>query len=253
MRRARKKERTKATTSAASPTRIWVFWIWRNGASSRSRLRSATAAPTSWSERGPDRQHVREVGLSADLERERADRLALPQDGLDEVVAPLDRRHRRGAERTHRRGGERRLRGLRRALPASARKTTCVFSSCSRLRATSSLIWNAAAITPDEVRAALEDRRGDDVVELAAREPDPLGLLALERAGDRRHAREVGRVGQRPVGAGERRRPAGRSRSGSPRARSTPAPASACRRPSRDRAGPSRGRASTSSRSCRRC
>ena len=33
-------------------------------------------------------------------------------------------------------------------LAASARKTTCVFSSCSRLRATSSLIWKPAAMTP---------------------------------------------------------------------------------------------------------
>ena len=58
-----------------------------------------------------------------------------------------------------------------------------------------------------QARAALEHGRRDDVVELSARKPDALGLLALERPGDRRHAGEVGRVGQRPVGPRERRRP----------------------------------------------
>ena len=49
IRRARKKERMNANTSEASPTRIVMLRICRNGASSRSRLRIAMAAPTIWS------------------------------------------------------------------------------------------------------------------------------------------------------------------------------------------------------------
>ena len=80
-----------------------------------------------------------------------------------------------------------------------------MFSSCSRLRATSSLIWNAAAITPDEPRAALEDGRRDDVVEPSAREPDALGLLALVAPAIVGTLRQVGRVGERAVRPRERR------------------------------------------------
>ncbi len=49
IRRDRTKERRKATTSAARPTRSCVSWICRKAASSLSRLRSGTAAPTIWS------------------------------------------------------------------------------------------------------------------------------------------------------------------------------------------------------------
>ena len=46
------------------PPATSVVWIWRKAASSFSRLRRATAAPTSWSRRRADRQQVGEVGLA---------------------------------------------------------------------------------------------------------------------------------------------------------------------------------------------
>ena len=78
------------------------------------------------------------------------------------------------------------------------------------MRATSSLIWNAGRDHADQARAAFEDRRADDVVEPSAGEPDPFGLLALQRARDRRNAGEVRRAGQRTVRAREGRSPSDR-------------------------------------------
>ena len=93
----------------------------------------------------------------------------------------------------------------------------------------------------DDPRPPFEHRRPDDVVEPAAREPDPLRLRPLERprdrsarARDRPRTAAGGRCARSPCPAGRARR---RSRPG----RSTPARASACRRPSRRRAGPSTG------------
>ena len=147
IRRAKTKDRTKATTSAAKPTRTCVFWIWRKGASSRSRLRRATAAPTSWSEderigrtyatkvspptssgSGPIVLPWRSTAWTRSSRRAIAASAALPSGPIVDAASAAFA----GS------GG----------LAASARKTTCVFRSCSRLRATSSLIWKAAAMTP---------------------------------------------------------------------------------------------------------
>ena len=204
--------------------------------------------------RRADRQEVGEVRLAGELER-RAGRSSCPwrRTAWTRSGRRCDRLRRRAsvagpiveAARDAFAGSE--------GLAASARKTTCVLSRRSRLRATSSSIWKAAAITP--VRRAPPSRTGrrDDVVELAAREPDPLGLRALERAGDRRDRREVGRVGKRPVRARERRALGGRRDEEVGAHARAPARASTCRTRSPGRAGRSPGRASTSSRSCRRC
>ena len=157
---------------------------------------------------GADRQDVREVGLAADLER-RAGRSSCPG------AAPPGRGRRAAATAAS---------AARRAVPSSTPRAAA-FGRLGRLGRVGEeddlrvqeLLEVARDLVvdlegrrdhADQARAALEHRRRDDVVELAAREPDPLGLLALQRAGDRRHAGQVGRVGQRPVGARERRCPA---------------------------------------------
>ena len=229
----------------------WMFWIWRKGASSRSRLRSATAEPTSWSvEERIGRKYARYV--SPEIERQRPDRLALPQDRLHEIVSSLDRRHYGPRRSPHRRRGESRLRRLGRLRrvgeehdlrvqqPLEARRHLVVDlerggdharqprclprGPAPRRRGTAS---RPRARFPRSARPAARPRS-------SARSKDP-----PSRGG-------AGRCARAP-------RPAGSSRSGSPRGRSTPARASGCRRPSRDPARPSRARASTSSRSCRRC
>ena len=172
---------------------------------------------------GADRQEVREVGLAGDLER-RAGRsscpgAAPPGRGRRAAGPPRPRPRSRGPIVEAASGRLRRLGRLGRVREEDDLRVQELLEVARDLV----VDLEGRGDDADQARAALEHGRRDDVVELAAREPDPLGLLALQRAGDRRHAGEVGRVGQRPVGAREGRSLRCPSRSGSPRARWRPA------------------------------
>ncbi len=115
-----------------------------------------------------------------------------------------DRRQDRRARVAHRRSGDHGLRGL--LQPRGVRQEDDVGVD-QRLQARRDVVVD---LEPRGDRAhgaaaPLEDRRGDDVEELAVDEPDPLRGLALEGGRDRRDVPHVPRVGEGLVGARERR------------------------------------------------
>ena len=141
------KERRKATTSAARPTRSCVSWICRKAASSLSRLRRGTAAPTIWSvEERIGRKYPRYVSPESSRGRgpivfdwrktaSTSSRRRLTASSRAGLTSRIVEAATAGA------GGSEGAAGV-------ARKTTSVFIRAFRLRATSSLIWNAAAMAP---------------------------------------------------------------------------------------------------------
>ncbi len=113
-----------------------------------------------------------------------------------------DRREHRGAQVFHRRRRERRPRGL---VHLGLVREEDGFGIGQGLQAAGHFVVDLEGGHDHarDPRPALEHGRADDVEELSAREPDPFGLRALERAGDRGHARQVRGKRQRPVGAGD--------------------------------------------------
>ena len=98
--------------------------------------------------RGAERKEVREVRLARESSASGPIVLPCRRTAVDEIGPPRTASSDGAAPVLQRRRGERRAAPAPTASPASARKTTSAFISDLKAIATSSLIWNAAAITP---------------------------------------------------------------------------------------------------------